>query len=149
MSELSAVKDLAVGAVIHLAGFEEPLTVQAAKKIKKGLDAGKLVVTLVTAEGETERVALPPDEKVKIVQATPAAAEPPSAAGKSAAKPGKGKAKKKAPAQTEDKPTTPPAAQSQTPPAPAAASEATAAPGDANQAASGSSSAPWMQPTRS
>jgi hypothetical protein len=54
MSELSAVKDLAVGDVIQVAGFDDNLTVRSARKINKGVDTGKLQITLVTPDGETE-----------------------------------------------------------------------------------------------
>jgi HB1, ASXL, restriction endonuclease HTH domain len=106
MNEQRAVKDLAVGAVIHLDGFEEPLTVRAAKKIKKGLDAGKLEVTLGTPDGETERVALGPEEKVMVVEAQPGVDEKRAASGKKPAKAnkGKGKGKKKAQSQAKAEP---------------------------------------------
>jgi HB1, ASXL, restriction endonuclease HTH domain len=122
MSERCAVKDLALGTIIHLDGFEEPLTVRAAKKIKKGLDAGKLEVTLVTPEGETERVALGPEEQVQIVQATPGGDDKPSAAGKTLARAGKKKDKKKSQAQVQPKPAD--AAQSQEAQTPATQTEA-------------------------
>jgi HB1, ASXL, restriction endonuclease HTH domain len=101
MTERCAVQDLAIGAVIHLDGFDVPLTVRSAKKIKKGPDAGKLDVTLVTAEGATERVALEPQEQVPLVRPKPAAEAERSVPGKVAAQGGKGKTKAKAPAQAQ------------------------------------------------
>jgi hypothetical protein len=67
MNETRAVKDLAIGDVIQVEGFETTLTVRSAKKIKKGLDAGKLQVTLATTDGETEVMGFNPDEQVKVV----------------------------------------------------------------------------------
>jgi hypothetical protein len=121
MSERCVVQDLAVGAVIHLEGFDVPLTVRSAKKINKGPDAGKLDVTLVTAEGETERVALEPHEQVEIVRSKPSADAERLATSKAPAKAGKGKGKTKATAQaqTESGAVAPP----QTPPTPATPAE--------------------------
>jgi hypothetical protein len=121
MTERCAVQDLAVGAVIHLAGFDVPLTVRSAKKIKKGADAGKLDVTLVTAEGETECVALEPHAQVEIVRPKPSTAGAPSAAGKGAAQAGKGKGKAKAKAQAQ--PESGAASPPQAPPTPATPTE--------------------------
>jgi hypothetical protein len=67
MNEMRAVKDLATGDVIQVEGFDGNLTVRSAKRIKKGLDAGKLQVTLATADGETEVMAFNPEEQVKVV----------------------------------------------------------------------------------
>ena len=67
MSELRAVTDLAVGDLIQVEGFDGNLTVRSAKKIKKGLDAGKLQVTLATPDGETEVMGFDPEERVKVV----------------------------------------------------------------------------------
>jgi hypothetical protein len=67
MNEMREVKDLAVGDLIQVDGFDGNLTVRSAKKVKKGLDAGKLQVTLVTADGETEVMGFDPEEKVKVV----------------------------------------------------------------------------------
>jgi hypothetical protein len=117
MTEHCAVQDLAVGAVIHLEGFDGPLTVRSAKKIKKGLDAGKLDVTLVTAEGETERVALELHAQVPIVGTQPAADAARSPTGQVSTQAGKGKRKTKAPARALPEPVA--AAQPQTPPPPA------------------------------
>jgi hypothetical protein len=67
MSEQRTVKDLAIGDVIQVEGFDDHLTVRSAKKIKKGLDAGKLQVRLVTPDGETEVMGFDPEERVKVV----------------------------------------------------------------------------------
>jgi hypothetical protein len=67
MSEQCAVKDLAVGNLIQVEGFDDHLTVRSAKRIRKGMDAGKLQVTLVTPDDETEVMAFDPDERVKVV----------------------------------------------------------------------------------
>src|SRR5262249_36704849 len=67
MSAMCAVKDLAVGDAIQVEGFDGNLTVRSAKKIKKGLDAGKLQVTLRTPDGETEVMGFDPEEQVKVV----------------------------------------------------------------------------------
>ena len=101
MSELRTVKDLAVGDVIQVQGFDGNLTVRSAKKIKKGLDAGKLQVTLVTPDGETEVMGFDPQERVKVV-AKDAEAGKGQSEGKSRTR-GKGKAKRSAKAKTEQK----------------------------------------------
>jgi hypothetical protein len=83
MNETCAVKDLAVGAMIRVDGFDDSMTVRAAKKVKKGLDAGKLHVTLATPDGETEVVALDPEEQVPVVDQAPEAGNGASKSGKS------------------------------------------------------------------
>ena len=67
MNEMREVKDLAIGDVVKVDGFDDNMTVRSAKKVKKGLDAGKLHVTLAAPDGEAEVVALDPEEKVKVV----------------------------------------------------------------------------------
>jgi hypothetical protein len=121
MTERCAVQDLAIGAVIHLKGFDGPLTVRSAKKIKKGLDAGKWDVTLVTAEGEIERVALEPHEQVPLVGTQPAADAARSPTGQASTQAGKGKRKSKAQAQAQPQPVAPAQPQTLPPPAPATA----------------------------
>jgi hypothetical protein len=97
MSEMRVVKDLAVGDVIQVDGFDGNLTVRSAKKIKKGLDAGKLQVTLVTADGETEVMGFDPEERVKVVGKDTAGGKVQSGGkGRPAGGKGKGKAKAKA-----------------------------------------------------
>jgi hypothetical protein len=100
MNEQRTVKDLAIGDVIQVEGFDDHLTVRSAKKIKKGLDAGKLQVTLVTPDGETEVMGFDPEERVKVVGKDAAGGKGQSAGksrtdGKSKGKT-KGKAKAKA-----------------------------------------------------
>jgi hypothetical protein len=94
MSETREVKDLALGNVIQVEGFDGNVVVKSAKKVKKGLDAGKLQVTLLTADRETEVVAFAPEERVKVVGKDLAGAKAKSD-GKAKGK-GKGKAKAKA-----------------------------------------------------
>src|SRR5262245_13822009 len=67
MKEMREVKELAIGDAIHVDGFDEPMVVRSAKKIKKGLDAGKLEVALVAPDGEREVMAFAPEERVKVV----------------------------------------------------------------------------------
>jgi hypothetical protein len=67
MNAMRAMKDLALGDVMAVAGSEGNGVVKSSKKIKKGLDAGKLQVTLVKPEGETEVLAFDPEEQVKVV----------------------------------------------------------------------------------
>jgi hypothetical protein len=67
MSELCAVKDLAVGDVIQVAGFDDNLTVRSTRKINKGMDTGKLQIMLVTPDDETEVMGFEPDERVRVV----------------------------------------------------------------------------------
>jgi hypothetical protein len=101
MSELRTVKDLAVGDGIQIEGFDGNLTVRSAKRIKKGLDAGRLQITLVTPDGETEVMAFDPEERVKVV-GKDAEARKGQSDGKSRTR-GKGKARGKAKAKTEHK----------------------------------------------
>jgi hypothetical protein len=77
------------------------IAVRSAKKIKKGLDAGKLQVTLVTPDGETEVMGFDPQERVKVV-ANDAEGGKGQSEGKSRTQ-GKGKARGKAKAKTEQK----------------------------------------------
>jgi hypothetical protein len=97
MNETRTVKDLAIGDIIQVDGFDDNMTVRGAKKVKKGLDAGKLHVTLAASDGETEVIALAPEERVKLVGKAPQAGKGAPKAGKGAGKTkGKGKGKGKA-----------------------------------------------------
>jgi HB1/ASXL restriction endonuclease-like protein with HTH domain len=97
MNEMREVKELAIGDVIQVEGFDDNLTVRSAKKIKKGLDAGKLQVTLVTPDDETEVMGFAPEERVKVV-----GKDTEGGKGKGGGKGrGKGKAKGKAKAKPE------------------------------------------------
>src|SRR5208282_6562125 len=112
MSETREVKDLAIGDVIRVDGFDDNMTVRGAKKVKKGLDAGKLHVTLAAPDGETEVVALDPVERVKVVGKAPQAGKGAPKAGKGAGKTkGKAKGKGKAEPQAESAPAPEPAAE--------------------------------------
>jgi hypothetical protein len=127
MNETRAVKDLAIGDLIQVQGFEGNLTVRSAKKIKKGLDAGKLQVTLATADGDNEVMGFNPEEEVKVVgkgaeTAGKAKGGKDQGAGKGKVQ-GKGKGKTKAMAEPEGAAATP-APETQTAEAPAPDGEA-------------------------
>lgn len=79
MQETRAVKDLAIGDIIQVDGFEDGQVVRNAKKIRKGLDAGLLEVTLVAPDGDTERIALDPEGPVTVVGKDPEAGKGKSA----------------------------------------------------------------------
>jgi hypothetical protein len=103
MSEMRTVKDLAIGDVIQVHGLDGSLTVRSAKRIKKGLDAGKLQVTLSAADGETEVMGFDPEERVKVVGKEAQDGKGQSG-GKARPAGGKGKAKGKAKAKAEREP---------------------------------------------
>jgi hypothetical protein len=103
MSEMRTVMDLAIGDVIQVDGFDGHLTVRSAKKIKKGLDAGKLQVTLSAADGETEVMGFDPEERVKVVGKEAQDGKGQNG-GKARPAGGKGKAKGKAKAKAEREP---------------------------------------------
>ena len=67
MPETRAAKDLAIGDIIRVDGLEGDQVVRKAKRIRKGLDAGLLHVRLVALDGDRERIALAPEERVPIV----------------------------------------------------------------------------------
>jgi hypothetical protein len=67
MPETRAVKDLAVGDIIQVDALEGDQIVRNAKRIRKGLDAGLLHVTLVAPDGDRERLALAPEDRVTVV----------------------------------------------------------------------------------
>ena len=125
MNETREVKDLAIGDVIKVDGFDDNMTVRSAKKVKKGLDAGKLHVTLAAPDGESEVIALDPEERVKVVgKAAPAGKGGPKA-GKGAGKTkGKAKGKGKVEPEAESAPAPEPAAETPAPEAPAPQPEA-------------------------
>jgi hypothetical protein len=68
-----AAKDLAIGDIIQVDGLEDDQVVRNAKRIRKGLDAGLLHVTLVARDGDVERIALAPEERVTFVGKVPEA----------------------------------------------------------------------------
>src|SRR5262245_29033653 len=95
MPEMRTVKDLAIGDLIQVDGFEGNQVVRKAKKIRTGLDAGRFEVTLAAADGDTERIALAAEGRVTVVGKDPGATK-----GKRRSK-GKAKGKAKAKARTQ------------------------------------------------
>src|SRR5262249_40390411 len=67
LQQTRAVKDLAIGDIIQVDGLENDQVVRKAKRIRKGLDAGLLHVTLVAHDGDVERIALAPEDRVVFV----------------------------------------------------------------------------------
>jgi hypothetical protein len=129
MSETRAVKDLAIGELIQVDGFDGDVTVRSARRITKGLDAGKLQVALVTANGEKEVMAFNSEDLVQVVGKSANHAE--GAAKAKTGGPGAGKGKGKAKGKTKGKPqaqtatrATTPASQSQAAETPASAATA-------------------------
>ena len=68
-----AVKELAIGDLIKVDGLEDIQVVRKAKRIRKGLDAGLLHVTLEAPDGDRERIALAAEDQVTFVGHAPAA----------------------------------------------------------------------------
>ena len=91
MPETRAVKDLAIGDIVQVDGLEDDQVVRKAKRIRTGLDAGLLHLTLVAPDGDRERMALAPEERVTFVGKTPEARK-----GQSGNRQAKGKARAKA-----------------------------------------------------
>src|SRR5215469_3314409 len=73
MRETRAAKDLAIGDIIRADGLEGDQVVRKAKRIRKGLDAGLLHVSLVALDGDREWIALAPEERVLFVGKAPEA----------------------------------------------------------------------------
>jgi hypothetical protein len=73
LQETRAVKDLAIGDIVQVDGLENDQVVRKAKRIRKGLDAGLLHVTLVALDGDIERIALAPEDRVVFVGKAPEA----------------------------------------------------------------------------
>jgi hypothetical protein len=71
--ETRAAKDLAIGDIIRADSLEGDQVVHNAKRIRKGLDAGLLHVSLVALDGDKERIALAPEERVLFVGKAPEA----------------------------------------------------------------------------
>jgi hypothetical protein len=67
MRETRAAKDLAIGDIVRVDGLEGDQVVRKAKRIRKGLDTGLLHITLVALDGDRERIALAPAERVPLV----------------------------------------------------------------------------------
>ena len=91
MPETRAVKDLVIGDIIQVEGLEDDQVVRKAKRIRTGLDAGLLHLTLVAPDGDRERMALAPEERVTFVGKAAEARKGPSGNGQA-----KGKARTKA-----------------------------------------------------
>lgn len=66
-----AAKDLTIGVIIQVDSLEGDQVVRKVKRIRKGLDAGLLHVTLVARDGDRERIALAPEEHVTFVGTAP------------------------------------------------------------------------------
>jgi hypothetical protein len=96
MLETRAANDLAIGDIIRVDGLEGDQVVRKAKRIRKGLDAGLLHITLVALDGDRERIALAPEERVPLVGRAAEPGKGPSG--------DKGKAKGKAQAKREPEP---------------------------------------------
>jgi hypothetical protein len=64
MLETRAANELVIGDIIRLDGLEGDQVVRKAKRLRKGLDAGLLHITLVALDGDRERIALAPQERV-------------------------------------------------------------------------------------
>ena len=73
MSRTRAAKDLAIGDIIQVDILEDDQVVRKAQPICKGLDAGLLHLTLVAPDGDVERIALAPEERVTFVGKAPEA----------------------------------------------------------------------------
>jgi hypothetical protein len=73
MPATRAVKDLTIGEIIRLDGFEGDQIVRKAKPIAKGLEAGRRELTLVAPDGDTARIALAPEDPVTVVGKAPEA----------------------------------------------------------------------------
>jgi hypothetical protein len=87
------VKDLSLGDLVVVQGFDGPKTVQAATKVRTGPDSGKLEVQLVGADDSVESARFNPDEEVTVVGKSAVRANASKTSGKKA--PGKGRAKPK------------------------------------------------------
>jgi hypothetical protein len=70
-----AVHELAMGDIIRVDGLEDNQVVRKVKRIRKGLDAGLVHVTLEAPDGDRERIALAPEDDVTFVGPALAAAK--------------------------------------------------------------------------
>jgi hypothetical protein len=61
------VKDLNLGDLVVVQGFDGPKTVQAATKVRTGPDSGKLEVQLVGADDSVDTARFNPEEEVTVV----------------------------------------------------------------------------------
>ena len=87
------VKDLSLGDLVVVQGFDGPKRVQAATKVRTGPDSGKLEVQLVGADDSVESARFNPEEEVTVVGKNAVRANAPTKSGKKA--PGKGKSQTK------------------------------------------------------
>jgi hypothetical protein len=83
------VKDLNLGDLVVVEGFDGPKTVLAATKVRSGPDCGKLEVQLVGADDSVETARFNPDEEFTVVGKNAVPANPPKKGGKKNS--GKGK----------------------------------------------------------
>jgi len=90
------VKDLSLGDLVVVQGFDGPRTVQAATKVRTGPDSGKLEVQLVGADDSVESARFNPDEEVTVVGKNAVQANLPKKGGKKTSARGKGQGKPKA-----------------------------------------------------
>jgi hypothetical protein len=95
----SKIKDLSVGDLAKVPGFDEPRIVRSAVKVKNGADNGKLEVALRGADGTVESARFDPDEEVIVVAKAPTKGKHPEKAGGKA----KGKTKPEPKAKPEGK----------------------------------------------
>jgi len=96
LQQTRAVKDLAIGDIIQVDGLEDDQVVRKTKRIRRGLDAGLLHITLVARDGDRERIALAPEDRVTFVGKAAEAGKGQSGS--------QGKAKRKAQAQGRPEP---------------------------------------------
>jgi hypothetical protein len=75
------VKDLNLGNLVVVQGFDGPRTVQAANKVWTGPDSGKLEVQLVGADDSVESARFNPEEEVTVVGKNAVRANPPKKGG--------------------------------------------------------------------
>jgi hypothetical protein len=88
------VKDLNLGDLVVVQGFDGSKTVQAATQVRTGPDNGKLEIQLLGADDSAESARFNPEEEVTVVGKNEARNNPPKKGGKKA--PGKGQTKPKA-----------------------------------------------------
>jgi len=67
LPQTRAVRDLVLGDIIRVDRLEDDQVVRNAQRIRTGLDAGLVHVTLVARDGDRERIALAPEERVIFV----------------------------------------------------------------------------------
>jgi hypothetical protein len=90
------VKDLSLGDLVVVEGFDGPKTVQAASKVRTGPDSGKLEVQLAGADDSVENARFNPEEEVTVVGKNAVRANAPKKDGKKTPGKGKGQGKPKA-----------------------------------------------------